>query len=214
MRAKTLRRAISTGIAATGAVLVAASVAYACTTYRGMMTVTLAPGVNAAGTPTPGGVSRMFGKETNHGFCGLGDTSYGPMAIAPQGGSVSLTIEVAPSPICASATNVLATGGYDAQFLNGAYFPAHPATTSWASAWNSALAKCGPATVGSASWSAANVLTVVAGGTGSTTVPLTIPATATGTANSLTAGDASVLCIYQNGGNNFSDGNAVPITVL
>lgn len=186
-------------MATAGMVLVLASAAFACTTYKGMMTVT-------AGTTA----SVVVGDNTNgsHRYC---SPILGPGAQASSGSTVA--IKVGPAADClggsASPTvgqNKLA-GTFNVKFYNGAGFTG--GATSYA--WNT---HCGPNGPGVLLSDPGTGLTAVMAVdvTGAGQVAVTLP---TGlTANSM--GDASAICVNDTTATagNPKDGNQAPIVII
>lgn len=84
-----IRRTVASAWAATAVVVVLASAAYACTTFRGMMTVT-----------GDGGTSSVAVANYNiadHGYCALTRGAVGHGGLVPS----KITIAVAPTKTCA-----------------------------------------------------------------------------------------------------------------
>ncbi|MDP9386902.1 MAG: hypothetical protein M3Q48_02975 [Actinomycetota bacterium] len=106
------------------AVLTTSSAAFACTIFRGEMTITDTDGVSRSGAPatvTPH-VSRAIGNNSNMGYCKLE-----PGATGKTGDVVTIEVKAAGSPC--KASTLTPNTVYDVNYVNGRAFydPKSPA---------------------------------------------------------------------------------------
>lgn len=128
----TARKGLTVGFVATAALLAMASVAYACTTYRGTMTVTITSGDDGHGHTETAAIGANGDKGVSMGYCttvpsGWGSTNNpkGAAHMGTAGGGITVT--VAPADVCKgklSGTNKLADGtnNYEVNFNPGKMF--------------------------------------------------------------------------------------------
>lgn len=222
-----IRKLIVGGTGVAAAVLMATSTAYACTVYKGKMTVTVAPGF---GVSTVVGLGNFQGQNSNHQYC-PGKGPSGVIATAMKNpGLIVVTINVAPTTECANGTtpNMLSPGMYDIDFRNNAgtvdaAYTGSYTTASWTSAGANATnttTSCGPGRINDPGFHRIGSMQVFAGGSGAAEVilPQIWPTEnlRTSTKNALDQPtDASALCVNAqlNQGIN-GEGNQVPLAVL
>lgn len=196
--------------------LVVVSAAYACTTYKGMMTVTASPGT---------GVSRVLGGNGSHTYCTGGDPER-KIATAfqstTQATPVVVNVEVAPGPVDAGSVsycnpsvggNQLPDGTYSIALWNAAGANA-AYTGGYTSAWTKTgpSTSCGPANSSSSFFHPLTPLAPMTVQAGSGAAQVVLPSTLVpSTTNSLgLPTDASAICVNQTSG---TMGNMAPIAI-
>lgn len=186
---KARRRKTMFGFSMVAWILVFASAAYACTVFKGKMTVTDPSSRVSSAQGDGGGMSHCVGTVTDG-------------ARAASGGGTSVTVAVSAGTCMGSGS--LPNNTYDINFIN------HTAFDYISSAWklDQVTGNCMSGTGGSSgTTSLTPAAFTITGGTGSGSATVTIPASSADTPST----ERSGVCVSDSSG---GSGNEVPIRIV